>query len=444
MATVSGDSAIERSMRAQDAARMRAQDELERCEYRIAELEGNIQQKDAEIAQLAEWTEKNKSEEQMDAVAQKNESDEKHPSQIAPEAALDTIIRLENTLKLAQRRNVQFEKELSVRHRVLKDRTKALDAQRKNHTDLVSVTGYSADMKTEDVHKLREDIEEMERLETTLTEEAKTARVIIRKKQQLVDTLIAELENKKQLEEALYALYNDIRVKDRDVHQAEATLEELKRQDKKRNTALAAAEDRRDTVALNCLEKDKEFLRREVQHARDHHRQQEATQKKQIHRQLQLQSRLEMIQEAVRDIGWEAELNATLNANQGLVIADTVGEPDDEDRIFPPNETISAEVYELLRTNFETVSTALSRKDILLLEKDAAIKSLEDKVLKATLLHNSEARQQVVEDRKREEELAEQQQKLADRLADYRAQIEALTRKNLKLRAQIEKATKQA
>lgn len=428
----------DRHNRTMDAARVRIQNEIDAKTLRIAELESQIQQREEETRHLEQENEGNKQEEMMDQVALRNEGSERNPRNIAPEDALDTIIRLENAVKLASRRNTLYEKELAVRQRNLKEQTKDLDKFRKEHNELISVTGFSSETKTEDVDTLRGHVEEMERLETTLQEEAKTAKVIIRKKQQLVETLQKELEDKKKAEEDLFALYNDIRVKDRDVHQAEAELEDFKRQDRKRNSALALADERRDVVALSCLEKDKDYLKKEVARSREVLRRQDVVQKKQVQRQLQLQARIDMISAALKDLGWDKELEQSI-AN-GALIADPIGEPDDDDRIMPPNEVVPAEVFELLRINFETVSNNLSRKDILLLEKTAVVQAMEEKVQKATAKHASEVKQQLVSERDRDSEMQLRQEELTAKLADYRAQIDTLTRQNLKLRSQIEKA----
>lgn len=435
--TMTSDSAAERAARSNEAAKQRIDLDADKISMRITELQNTLAHREDEILTIEEQIKAQAGEEQMDQVALRNESGERNPRDIAPEDALDTIIRLENAVKLAGRRNVLIEKEVAAQQRALQERSKVLTSLRKQHGDLVSTTGYSAETtQSVNVDELRGHIEEMERLELSLGEEIKTAKVIVRKKQQLVDTLQREVEAKNQAEESLYELQNTVRVADRDVKQAEADLEDLKRQDQRRDSALRVAEGRRDVVAVDCLTRDNMYLKQEITRHREEVRNYEQTQKKQLQRCLQLQSRLDMISSAMKDSEFEKEFEQECN---NALIADRGGDAADINRIFPPNEAVPAEVFELLRMNYDAVNDSLSRKDILLFEKRAVVSALEDKVRAAAAKHEDEARQKAYFDRERDDERQIRQEELDIKLSEYRAEIDSLTRSNLRLRAQIAK-----
>lgn len=418
-------------MSAKETTRVHLQTELEGVGAAIPRLEELLRQRDEELAAL----QANKEEEEgMQQLQQKCAQMEKNPKSIAPEDALDTIMRLENTLKVMQRRNVLLDRENGTQRKISTDKVKVLKKVSDDCDQIIDLTGWHADKKASvGVEELVVRIEEMERLENTLLEEQKTARVIVRKKEQLVEALSQELDAKKEKEESLYQLYNDIRVKDRDVQEARARVDELQRAHAKRDSALETVLQDRDMIAVDCLTQDNQYLRDEVVKQKQRRSEQERVLRALQDRANVLTSRLDTINEAIVDLSLEQDVGAAVG-KESVVVAAPEGDLYDMERIAPADEKVGAELFELLHRDLEALKSAFNRKDILVLEKEASVSALQEKFeasyeeyRTATLLQQQSKEDKIVEMQQLHSQL-EQQHK------EYRQRIDKMLSDNLNLK----------
>lgn len=417
----------------QESARVLILEQIQDSDDRIAKLERQLAAQEHELEQLS--AENSERHNQMVEVQEKNKRLEKDPREIAAEDALDTIIRLENTLQVAKRRNTMLQRENNVLSKNVKEANKTLERTQQQRDELVQLTGWHPETHETDVDTLRLRVGEMITLEATIRKELATGKVLLAKKEQLSKALEAELKSKEDVQERVLMLYNDIRVADRDLFEVNAQIDELKREHRKKDGALVVLENRKDQVAFESLMGDKEYLQRECAGKKEIRRGQEVVLKAQQKRTADLQARLDLTMMAIRDLKLEQGLDKAVSKT--LVTDPPAHDPTDPDRINPPNETIPVETYELFQRDLAAMSTSVSRKDIMILEKQATVEALEAKLDGYTQSYNLTTQQQAQTKANKAIEVAELQEELAARHQEYRQKIDELLSVNLKLKQRI-------
>lgn len=336
----------------------------------IATLEERIAQYDAEIARIHAETSQN--DEDMLALQKQQQQADKNPKNINAEDAFDTIVRLESTLKIVTKRNAVIEKDNLARDKLLKDRSKLLLKKSEEEQRLIHATGYHPEQAANDEAKsdeLRENSERARVLEAAIEKEIHAADVVIKKKRALIADLSVKVEEQKAKENTLLQLYNDVRVVDRDVQEANRDLEALKADYGKIETSLVeGSENNGRDVAVRSLQGDRDFLREEIKKHKLDKARQEKVIAAQLSRTKVLQDRLDVVMAAVRDMRLERDLDAyERQSGRGLVT--TSADPEDPDRILPADETVPIEMYELLHRDYEAMRSIADRKAILVTEK---------------------------------------------------------------------------
>jgi hypothetical protein len=393
--------------------------------------------------------------ERIDRLQHKDESQDKalveqrvadyarDPRSIAPEDALDTIVRLENHLKLQQRSNALMQKELDRDRRMVKDRRNTLHLIETRFQEVLKVTGW--DGKTirsrDEQDEMAERIHEMSLLAKKIREEHRAAQLIIHKKQHVVQFLHAELEKRNEQREQLDEKYNAIRVKDRDNRELLLQIEQLQVQSENNDNQIAVARQNQDTTALELLADDNDYLKNLLKDKKAKRADQDKVMRAQAARVKQLTTRFEVIGGALRDLGLDRRAANALNAVPPAV--DAVGEPDDMSRIAPEDEQVPTCVYELLVRDMASIRSAVARKDVMVVEKQCVKAAMEEK------LHDFEdnlryAQQQ--EAHTKDDKFLEMEHlrtTLEDRHREYRLQIDDLLHENLKLKAEAAKARQQ-
>jgi hypothetical protein len=423
----------ERSYKSLDAARQRIQQEIDCAEAEIASLEQQLSKADADISRIVSQSEDTSALE----VAERRKEFERNPRNIAAEDALDTIVRLENTLKVVQRRNVLLSRENALQKKLHKDRIKVLEQRTKECDELVRVTGFHDRYVAPPVEESRQKVEEMISLEATLNKELASAFVIIRKKEQLVETLQLELDKKVEKEEQLQLLYNDIRVKDRDCQEIQAQIDEIKREDRKKDSALVLAETRRGITSINSIRGDMDFLRNEIEKQKAVRRRQEEIIKAELQRARELQARLDVVQAALHDCKQDKEFEK-MNAKSSMIVVASVEDPEETiSQIIPEDEQIPIETYLLLHRNNELMRTSVSRKDMMVLEKEATIQALEAKLETQHHSYTVRSQQQFSTKAGKAIEMSDLQETVTAQHHEYRKEIENLLAANLKLKMKL-------
>ena len=406
---------------------------MDNVEQEIVAVEQQLAKTDSDIARLIVQSEDTSALE----VAERRKEFEKNPRDIAAEDALDTIVRLENTLKVVLRRNVLLSRENALQKKLHKDRVKVLEKRSKDCDDLLSITGFHERYAAAPVEERRQKIDEMIALEATLNKELASAFVIIRKKEQLVETLQNELDKKIEKEEQLQLVYNDIRVKDRDCQEIQAQIDEIKREDRKKDNALTLAENRRAVLSINSLRGDMDYLRDEIEKQKSVRRRQEEIIKAELHRARQLQARLDVVQTALHDLKLEKEFERS-NAKSSMVVVASVEDPEETiSQIIPDDESVPVETFLLLHRDNEAMRTSVSRKDMMVLEKEATIQALEAKLETQHHSYTVRSQQQVSTKTGKAIEMGDLQETVTAQHHEYRKEIENLLAANLKLKMKL-------
>ena len=382
-------------------------------------------------------------EDRKERVEQRVAEYARDPRSIAPEDALDTIVRLENHLKLQQRANALMGKELDRDRRTIKDRRNMLHKIEAQYSEVLKVTGW--DGKTlrsqEEQDETQDRIVEMANLAKKLREEHRAAQLIIHKKDHVVQFLHAELAKRNEQREQLDEKYNAIRVKDRDNRELLLQIEKLQGVSEHTDNQVALARQNQDTVALQCLQDDNDYLKNLLREKRQKRADQDHVMRAQAARIKQLTTRFEVIGGALRDLGLDRRAANALNAVPPPVEA--VGEPDDMERIAPADEQIPTCVYELLVRDMASIRSAVARKDVMVVEKQCVKAAMDEKL--QTFEENLRYAQQQEAHTKDDKflEMEHLRHTLEERHREYRLQIDDLLHENLKLKADASKARQQ-
>lgn len=415
----------DRVTRAQEEAKQRLLREIEEGNAQVASLNRQLEVHNDAIAKL-----------QGDSLEELSVSSERNPRDIAAEDALDTIVRLENTLKIVQRRNALLLRENQAQEKLAKDRTKVLERIAKDEEHLVTATGWRDDGPEVDIVELRARISEMISLEQILNKELVAADVLIKKKEQAVEDLEKELLRKKEKEEQLSVLYNDIRVKDRDCEEMKRSIDALVGEHDKSQSLIESAQSRRAVLSIASLQEDTNCLKSNVEQHRATRRKQDEIMKAQIFRARQLQTRIDIIMAALRDMKLDKEFERTV-PKSSLVCGASKEEPQEVSDVVPAEEQIPFSTYLLLLRDNDTMRTSVARKDVMVLEKEATIQALEAKLESFSHSLNISTEQQDDLKVSKALEMDELQETLQQQHQAYRRQIETLLSANLKLRSRL-------
>eukprot|EP01065_Artemidia_motanka_P017131 TRINITY_DN20695_c0_g1_i1.p1 TRINITY_DN20695_c0_g1~~TRINITY_DN20695_c0_g1_i1.p1 ORF type:complete len:669 (+),score=174.72 TRINITY_DN20695_c0_g1_i1:73-2079(+) len=309
---------------------------------------------------------------------------QKEEACILPEEAGDKIRELEQAIAHERKQTEQLRKKSADAQYQIKTVDKEIAATVKELQHIQKETGYerfkskppSADYELQEA-----EAKELRALISRVGEEKTKGEQILRKKTQLIAELSKALDSLKEEEEVVYQLQNQVRVADLDIDRLTTELELLREDHRKSDRQIATLEGTRDVSAIESLEMDKEYLREQIeQHAREV---QEQTQKVDIQsrRVESLEHRLRCVELAVRDLGMWPRVRARLK-DCVLPLGEYVDslQPDDPESLAMKEETVDVELYELLNRELEAVTESCELKDVLLLEKEATIMTVSDKV----------------------------------------------------------------
>lgn len=306
---------------------------------------------------------------------------------VAAEDALDTILRLEALIKLEQRRNELLARENVAQRSLLSTRRDELKKIHDQFGDLQHATGWSPDHPAfrRNREDAQHDIEQMRELEQKLVRNLKAAELIIAKKNHTIVLLQEELKKKKAIQEQLHEVHNHIRVKDRDCQEATHSLKQLATEGDKRDQALVSAQNSKDVYAFECIRDDNKYLRDQLHDARRSKAKLDDVGKLQLERLGTLKSRMAVLAAAMHDLRVDSRYAQHAQQSGGAVIVATpIATEDDIDLAIaharPEDEAIAPECFDLLSRDLEQMKAMLSRKEIILLEKQLVVESLEGKV----------------------------------------------------------------
>ncbi|KEG13354.1 hypothetical protein DQ04_01051070 [Trypanosoma grayi] len=411
------------------------QAELERIN---ASIENYAVQLDAINGAIQTIEEENQNDDVSRQIVEYQTKWESNPASIPAEDALDTITRLENTLRIVKRRNHLLTRENTTQERLLQDRSKLLLRETKVFDEILSKTGwyeqYSADF--EEQAQKADDIREMTRLEATVQRELRAAQSIIKKKEAVVRDLERQVETGGEVEALLNNVYNDIRVKERDSREVEMKLARMRKDNERNDKALTLFETQKQNASLTYMENDREFLKEAVVQMKGVCRRQDNVIKAQITRQQQLHARLDTIMKSLREMKLEKEYERNVSKS-ALVPSASREEPEDVSKILPEGENVPIHTYRLIHKNNEMMNTNVARKNMLVLEKEGVIQAMEASLLKYANALNMTSKQQEDLKLNKDLEMDELMKELQDQHKNYLSQLEQIMQENNQLKKKL-------
>lgn len=419
----------DRAQRSQEEARQRLLHDIELANAQIVTLQRQLEVQDDLLGKM------NADESNTADMLVRTEN----PRDIAAEDALDHIVSLENTLKITQRRNTLLARENATQAKTVKDRVKILEKLIKDSDAIAAATGWSADDDTQlDAEQLRAGILEMQTLEQGMQKELVAGEVVLHKKQQTVADLEKKLSVLRDKEEDYGVLCNDVRVRERDCRELEREIAEIQDEHSTSDQLIEYARSKRGVVSIQNLQDDTASLKGTVEQQRLIRRKQDEVVKAQLFRARQLQTRIDIITAALKDMKLDKEFEHSA-PRSSLVPGAAKDEPADINEVIPENELLPIETYLLLLRDNESMRTSVARKDVMVLEKEATVQALEAKLESFTHSLNLSTEQQDSLKLHKALEMDDLQEQLQEQHQTYRRQIEELLSVNLKLKSKINK-----
>nr|CCD15285.1 unnamed protein product [Trypanosoma congolense IL3000] len=378
-------------------------------------------------------------------IAEYQTAFESNPENIPAEDALDTITRMQNTLKIVMRRNNLLERENGTQSRLLEERSSILHNAVKTYERILKETGWH-DKYAHDIDDMKskiEDMKEMSNIAAAVQRELRVAQGIIRKKESAICQL-EELVNKGKEREALINnVYNAIRVKERDCSEIELQLARLRRSVAKTDEALSVFDVQSQNSSLTYMENDKNYLKDAVSNMKAMTRRQDSVIKAQLLRQQQLQTRLDTITKALREMKLDKKYERNV-PKSALVPSACREEPEDVSKILPVGECIPVHTYRLLYKNNEMLRVNVMRKNMLVLEKKCVIDALEAGLARygAALMTTYKEQQDLRQNK--EVEMLELMDDLQQQHSTYLTKLEELRLENALLKKKIFRSKRQS
>lgn len=420
-----------------------AQQELQRMTQAIEKYAARLDALGSELRSIEEQNlndNVNRQIQQYTEVAQSK-------SEIAAEDALDNIVRLQNQLKIVRRRNQLLTRENAMQEKLVRERAKKLEAASAELQSVMAATGWyggKREVQFSQMERERADIHDMAFVEASLQADIKNARVANAKLEKTVLAMHAKAQENEERRTRYMQLRNSIRVRERECNELRAKTQRMTA-DNHELQLVVQSESEMSLVenSTACMESDRDFLSDAVQDMKVACRRQDNVIKAQIARQQQLQTRLDTVMKSLREMRLVREFERNV-AKSALVPSASREEPDDVAQVLPEDEYIPVDTYRLLYKNNEMMRTNVARKNMLVLEKESAVQSMEAKVANNIDSHNEIARHDDEVQMYGTESVRAARQKLEAETRKLNEQIEKLRTANAELRTNIAKRTRAA
>jgi uncharacterized coiled-coil protein SlyX len=358
-------------------------------------------------------------------TVRKLEMERDYSRNVLPEDSLDKICRLENMLKLEKHKAEGAQKEQKLQAVTLAKQDKEIQRLTNELEFIKKETGWTSSYSSKPAFRTVAQSEaanrigELQLMVSRLEEEQKTNKQIQRKKTLLIESLSKELDGKKKTEEDYYQALNTIKLKDREIRDLMEEMKTLKRIQAKKDKVITGLEGSKDdSSAIRILEGDKRYLQSEIAKHMDVRRQLEKTIKSQQFRIDQLETRLDAVSSALKDLNLDKQLGEILRAPP-------------PSRIRVEEEATKDPVYDLQLRHVSSLRNALTVKEALLHEKDANVEALERKV---ESMSNTKGGQPYA-DRRYRAEIDDLKKALDTQTGALKSQIDKLRSENAKLKA---------
>ncbi|KAG5466954.1 hypothetical protein LSCM1_01132 [Leishmania martiniquensis] len=356
-----------------------AQQELQRMTLAIEQYAARL---DALGTELETIEQQNRNDEVSRQIQRYNETS-MSLQDIAAEDAMDNMVRLQNQLKIACRRNQLLARENAMQEKLLRDRAKRLESVHQELDTVMVATGWyggKRDVQFSLMERERADIHDMALVEASLRSDIKNTKVTIAKLEKAVLALSAKARANEERQNHYMQLRNDFRVREKECGDLQAKVSRIAAENKQLQLIVKAeSDDGLVDFSIACMESDREFLSDAVQDMKVACRRQENVIKAQIARQQQLQRRLDTVTKSLNEMRLAREFERNV-AKSALVPSASREEPTDVAAVLPEGEHIPVDTFRLLYKNNEMMRTNVARKNMLVLEKESVVQSMEAKV----------------------------------------------------------------
>ncbi|KAG5492793.1 hypothetical protein JKF63_01373 [Porcisia hertigi] len=415
-----------------------AQQELQRMTQAIEQHAARL---DALGAELETIEEQNRNDDVSRQIQQYNEA-AVAPQEIAAEDALDNIVRLQNQIKIVRRRNQLLARENAMQEKLLRDRAAKLESLHKELDTIMASTGWyegKRDVQFSKIERDRADIHDMALVEASLQSDIKVTKATIARLEKAVLILSEKAQKNEERRTEYMQLRNDCRVREKQCSEIQAKTQRMAADNNKLQLVVQTKGDSglvENSIA--CIESDRDFLSDAVQDLRMACRRQDNVIKAQIVRQQQLQRRLDMVTKSLGEMRLAREFERNV-AKSALVPSASREEPEDVAEVLPEHEFIPVDTFRLLYKNNEMMRTNVARKNMLVLEKESALQSMEAKVAKYINRHNEIAQRDEGVHMSGEAAVQAAQKILHTAEESLAREIEDLRASNIQLRSTIPK-----
>ncbi|KAG5466415.1 hypothetical protein LSCM4_01566 [Leishmania orientalis] len=356
-----------------------AQQELQRMTQAIEQYAARLDSLGTELETIEQ---QNRNDDVIRQIQQYNET-VVAPHEIAAEDAMDNIVRMQNQLKIARRRNQLLARENAMQEKLLRDRANKLESLHKELGTVMVATGWyggKRDVQFSRMERERADIHDMALVEASLRSDIKSTKSTIAKLEKAVLALSAKALANEERHTQYMQLCNDCRVRERECDELQAKVHRMAADNKKLQLVVKTESDAGLVdFSIACMESDREFLSDAVQDMKMACRRQENVIKAQIARQQQLQKRLDTVTKSLNEMRLAREFERNV-AKSALVPSASREEPNDVAEVLPQDERIPVDTFRLLFKNNEMMRTNVARKNMLVLEKESVVQSMETKV----------------------------------------------------------------
>ncbi|CAG9582727.1 conserved hypothetical protein [Leishmania major strain Friedlin] len=364
-----------------------AQQELQRMTRAIEEYAARLDSLGAELETIEQ---QNRNDEVSRQIQQYNEA-AVAPREIAAEDAMDNIVRMQNQLKIVQRRNQLLARENAMQEKLLRERANKLNSMHKELDTVMAATGWyggKRDVQFSRIERERADIHDMSLVEASLRSDIKSSKVTIARLEKTVLALSAKVLENEERRTRYMQLCNDCRVREKECSEMQAKAKRMAADNNKLQLVVKTETDSALVEnSIACMESDREFLSDAVQDMKMACRRQENVIKAQITREQQLQRRLDTVTKSLNEMRLAREFERNV-AKSALVPSASREEPEDVAEVLPQDEYIPVDTFRLLYKNNEMMRTNVARKNMLVLEKESVVQSMESRVMQHIEKHN--------------------------------------------------------
>ncbi|KAK7195409.1 hypothetical protein NESM_000467900 [Novymonas esmeraldas] len=301
----------------------------------------------------------------------------------------NTMIQLEIAKKAIDAQNQSDRTDIQELRRLLRD-------QEKKHKSIVHKTERLAEEAGIDLksltarrrgdmmrlHTYESDVSlaELEARKRLVDHEVKAAKIIAEKKGAAIVALTKLVEKRRSTIDDVDALYNQIRIVDRDTTVASEELARMTAEMEDADAWLQARPDPADSVARKVIDEDSATIKGEKEHTVNEQRiPQERVIKAQDYRIAQLEKRARIVDRALKSKGLSREVDKIVArgwSQRAVEVPEDQEELYDIEQIIPAQEKIHPGVYNLLLVEKEKAARTVSILTISAKEKEEVIAAL--------------------------------------------------------------------